>query len=129
MKIFLSYAPADRPWTNELASLLISAGLAVSSRETEIRLGEDWEDHFRRVFNASDLMVFIFTEHSAGNPNVLFELGVALGSKKPTRALWVASETSEVPAILKGRRLVRVQTPQEAAKQINAFISEQMAVA
>ena len=129
MKIFLSYASADRPWADELAALLISAGLEVSSRETEIHLGEDPEDHFRRVFNASDLMVFIFTEHSARNPDVLFELGVALGSKKPTRALWVAGEASEVPEILKGRRLTRVQTPQEAAQRINVFVSEQMAVA
>lgn len=129
MKIFLSYAIADRQWANALESALRVHGLEVSDWPSDFKIGGDLEEHFRRRIEAVDLVVPILTEQSVHSPHVMFELGAAKALGKQVIPVVKASEFSQIPPRLIGQTFIKANSPIDAADQIKRFASQRLAEA
>ena len=130
MKIFISSSFADQEWADELASLLEAAGVKVIGPNS-VSPGDRWEAFFRQSLESAEVVVAVLTNHSVRSQHLLFELGAAMGAKKQMILLLVAQEKElfELPPLLAGQFLLRVQSPQEAAERIKQHMTEQLAVA
>lgn len=129
MKIFLSYAFADREWVTELASMLQTAGIEVTDRESGYRLGDDIDQFFRESIGSAELIVPIITERWSHSPNALFELGAARAMGKQMLPLVIMRKelSTQVPEFLADQNFVRVESSQEAVEQIKRFAMTRMA--
>lgn len=131
MKIFLSYALADREWTNELASELRSEGIEVSSSDNGWRLDDNSGEALRQSMQSADLVIPVITSHSLNSPKALFEWGAVLTIKKPVLPLLITQKDEQLrpPFRWADHLSVQAASPQEAAEQIAEHASKMLAVA
>ena len=130
MKIFLSSALADREWTDALTTSLRSEGVEVTGPAEGLPESQ-WEGSLRQWLDAADIVIPVLTERSSRNPELLFELGAALGADKQIFCLLVTTEGKpiQLPPLLKDRPLAKVTTPQEAAERVRQYASGLLAAA
>lgn len=81
MKVFISHARADKEWAKNLVDQLKVRGLQAWLAEDELHPGSPWEEQVKTALIESDALVAILNEGTP-RPNVLFELGMALGQGK-----------------------------------------------
>jgi hypothetical protein len=119
--IFISHARADREWVRTFAESLTAQGVQVWLDELQIPAGERLEKAMEQGFRGSDVIAFVITPDNVRSPNLLFELGAALGMGK--RAVPILSkdvDTSELPYPLRVRRFLARESPEETAKKLVA---------
>jgi hypothetical protein len=114
MKVFLSYAHADRTLAQKVALGLKREGFDVWENLIDIFPGENWADKIAQALRESEAMVVLLTPNSLSSPYVNSEISYALGSKAYKGRLIpvvVGSPDSlpELPWILK--RLQMIQIP------------------
>ena len=83
LRIFLSYATADREYARRLRSLLSRRpNLRIFTTET-LSAGEDWESRLKDELSQSDIFVVLLSLNSVDSKWVLHELGAAWALDKP----------------------------------------------
>lgn len=81
MKVFISYAHADRALAQKVAAGLKESGFDVWERFSEFFPGENWADKTAQALRESEAMVVLLTPDSLSSPYVMSEVNYALGSK------------------------------------------------
>jgi nucleoside 2-deoxyribosyltransferase len=95
--LFISYSHDDADWVRAFADALRQERIDVWLDQWEIKLGESQRDALEAGLRHSDAIVAVVTRSNARNPNVIFELGVALGMGK--RLIPVVSKDLEASSI------------------------------
>jgi hypothetical protein len=122
LRIFLSYATADREYARRLRSLLSKwPNLRVFTTET-LSAGEDWESKLRDELSQSDIFVVLLSLNSVDSKWVLHELGAAWALDKPIISVVTHPEVlSRIPMDLREIQSVAVEyleSHPEVIKQI-----------
>jgi hypothetical protein len=81
MKVFISYARADRLLAKKVAKALQQDGLDVWYADMEIMPGDNWAVRIAQGLEEADAMVALLTPDALVSDNVLMEIGFALGKK------------------------------------------------
>lgn len=84
LRIFLSYAAADKAEARKLLHSLLSQrpDLQIFTTET-LSAGEDWESRLKQEISQCDIFVVVITRHSVDSAWVLQQLGAAWALNKP----------------------------------------------
>ncbi|HYX22635.1 MAG TPA: toll/interleukin-1 receptor domain-containing protein [Thermoanaerobaculia bacterium] len=118
-KVFISYSRDDAEWARRFAEALRKQSVEVWLDTWQIHAGEPLRDAIEAGLRGSDAIVSILSESNAQRPNVLFELGVALGAGKLLIPIIPADlEGSSVPFGLRSRRYLTKGAPDEAAREV-----------
>jgi TIR domain len=118
-RIFISHSRADRDWVRAFAESLKAQGVQVWLDDMQIQPGERLEDAIEEGLRNSDIVAFVITSDNVRGPNLLFELGAAIGMGK--RAVPIVSkdvETSDLPYPLRVRQFLLRESPEETAKKL-----------
>ena len=118
-RIFISHSRADRDWVRAFAESLKAQGVQVWLDDLQIQPGDRLEDAIEEGLRNSDVVAFVITSDNVRGPNLLFELGAAIGMGK--RAVPIVSkdvETSELPYPLRVRQFLLRESPEETAKKL-----------
>jgi|SRR5882724_6293172 len=118
-RIFISHSRADRDWVRAFAESLKAQGVQVWLDDLQIQPGERLEDAIEEGLRNSDVVAFVITSDNVRGPNLLFELGAAIGMGK--RAVPIVSkdvETSDLPYPLRVRQFLLRESPEETAKKL-----------
>jgi hypothetical protein len=119
MKVFLSYAPADKEWAKALASQLSNAGFKTWYADEELFPGDNWQLRIGQALEDSDAMIVLLSPDWAESRSARQEIQYALGSPKFGGRLIsvLIRPTENIPWIL--RRLQSVEgDPREVGKRI-----------
>ena len=82
MKVFLSFNHGDREIAQQVTKSLKSNGIEVSSL-AGTQAGENWPAKLEQDLRDSDEMVVLLTDKSQQSNSVIWEIGFAVGMKKP----------------------------------------------
>ena|GEM_PF-979024 len=110
LRVFLSYATADREYGRRLRGLLSKrSNLRIFTTET-LSAGEDWESKLRDELSQSDIFVVLLSLNSVDSGWVLHELGAAWALDKPIIPVVTNSEVfSKIPMDLRKAQLIEVE--------------------
>jgi nucleoside 2-deoxyribosyltransferase len=118
-KVFISYSHDDAEWVRRFAEALRQQDVSVWLDEWQVNAGEPLRDAIEAGLRSSDAIVSVLTRANAQRPNVLFELGVALGMGKPLIPIIPPDlESSAIPFGLRARRYLTKGAPDEAAREV-----------
>ena len=78
MKVFISHASTDSKLAKRVAHVLREAGFQVWD-ETQILPGDNWGTQLAEALQESEAMVVLLTPNSLHSPNLIHEVGYALG--------------------------------------------------
>ena len=118
-KVFISYSHEDAEWVRSFANALRGQHVTVWLDEWQVSPGEKLRDALEAGLRSSDAIVSVLTRANAQRPNVLFELGVALGMGKPLISIIPADlETSAIPFGLRTRRYLTRGEPDDLAREV-----------
>lgn len=118
-KVFISYSQFDAEWARSFAEALRTQGVDVWFDAWAVGPGQPLFEAMEAGLRSSDAIVAILPRDSGGNPNVFFELGVALGMGKLFIPI-IASEVDRdaLPLGIRARQLVRMGEPEVAAREV-----------
>lgn len=119
-KVFISYSHEDERFVRALREVLKSSSdvgiLDPSLKRIE---GEDIAGKISKMLKKSDIVISLLSPESANNPNVLFELGMAIGlGKKVIPIAKRNTDISSIPFNIRNRRLIVASDPRSAAKKL-----------
>lgn len=119
LKVFISYSHDDADWVCKFAEVLREQSVDVWLDKWQLRAGESFRDALEAGLRGSDAIVAILSAANARRPDILFELGVALGTGKR----WIPIvpddlDTAVVPYDVRTRRSVTKGAPDEAAREV-----------
>ena len=77
MKVFVSYALADRKWVCRFAACLRAFGAEVNSWGSSFHLGGDFDEMLSRRMATIDFVVLVLSEGFLAHGHILNELGTA----------------------------------------------------
>lgn len=118
-KVFISYSHDDAAWVRRFAEALRQHDVGVWLDEWQVRVGESLREAIEAGLRSSDAIVSVLTRVNAGQPAVLFELGVALGMGKPLIMIVPPDlDTTDIPFGLRTRRYLTKGAPDEAAREV-----------
>ena len=118
-KVFISYSHDDAEWARRFAEALRRQNVNVWLDEWQVSAGDSLRDAIEAGLRGSDAIVSVLTRANARHPNVLFELGVALGMGKLLIPIIPPDlDTSAIPFELRTRRYLTKGTPDEAAREV-----------
>jgi len=80
MKVFISHASTDAKLAKRVAHVLREAGFQVWD-ETQILPGDNWGTQLAEALQESEAMVVLLTPNSLHSPNLIYEVGYALGKE------------------------------------------------
>ena len=118
-QVFISYSHDDAEWVRRFAEALRQHNVNVWLDEWQINAGEPLREAIEAGLRSSDAIVSVLTGANARRPNVLFELGVALGMGKPLIPIIPPElDSSAIPFELRTRRYLTKGAPDEAAREV-----------
>lgn len=124
-RVFISYSHDDTKWVSAFAEVLRQKNVNVWLDQWEIALGEPLRDAIEAGLRQSDTIVTVVSRSNVNNPNMLFELGVALGMGK--RLIPIVAEdleASSIPFDLRVRRYITMGRPDEAAQEVASVVMQ-----
>jgi len=110
LRIFLSYAAADRTYAHKLRSFLSQRpNLRIFTTET-LSAGEDWESKLKDELSQCNIFVVLLSSNSVDSKWVLHELGAAWALNKPIIPIVTHPEIfSKIPLTLRGIKFVEIK--------------------
>ncbi len=132
-KIFISYSHGggvDTDWVRAFAKSLTAQGAQVWLDEWEVQAGEPLSDAIEQALRESEVVAFVLTPQTVQRPNLLFELGAAVGMGK--RVVPIAAkdfDATGLPHPLRIRKFLLQGSPAETAKRLLAQTAAEAAAA
>ena len=119
MRVFLSYARADRVFASKLGRELGKAGHEIWT-EREILPGDNWAKEIDSALRRADAIVAIVSPEALSSEFVSREWQFALGQEKFQNRLIpvVVKPTEDMPWIFDRLQAVRTSSPQRAASEL-----------
>lgn len=87
MKVFISHSHSDALLAARLSKALEGSGLEVWDPDRELFPGDNWAREISRALEESEAMVVLLTPAAIDSPNVMREMGFALGAKNYSNRL------------------------------------------
>lgn len=117
-KVFISYSHDDAEWVGKFAEALREHGVDVWLDTWQVHAGEPLRDAIEAGLRGSDAIA-VLSPTNTRRPNVLFEVGFALGTGK--RLIPIVPEDLEssfIPFELRTRRYLTKGSPDSAAREV-----------
>jgi hypothetical protein len=124
--VFISHPQSEDSdkWVREFADSLRTQGANVWFDETDALSAESYPELLEKALRRSDLFVFVVSPESVTRPSVLFEMGAALGGRKPlVTVVPDGFDPTRLPEPLRLRQHLVQSSPDETAHQIMSSIS------
>jgi len=118
-QFFISYQRTDASWAREFADSLRKRGASVWFDQYQIRGGDIWTDAIEEGLRGSEYLVPVITAENLGSPNLLFELGAAIGMRK--KIVPIVSEDlppSSLPREIRIRQYLVRHSPEATADEL-----------
>lgn len=123
--VFLSYARQDQSWVEEFVRALRARGIHEWFDNDAVKSGEDLSDKLLQALRESETVIVFLSSTSIKNPNVLFEMGAAIGGDKQIIPVLLGEvNAQEVPLQLSSRRWIRAGSPAETGKQVAEILEK-----
>jgi nucleoside 2-deoxyribosyltransferase len=115
--VFISYShrDLDRTWLDAFAAALKERNLHIWLDEWNVKPGDRIADAVEAALRRSDAIVAVISGEAFRNPNVYFEIGVALGAGKRLILVVDPAAATEMPPDLRQRMWVALRDPDETA--------------
>ena len=121
LRIFFSYALADKARAQPLRRLLSQQAQVRIFSTDELSAGDDVLSHLREEIVGCDLFVVLLSPEALNSSWVLHELGAAWGLEKPIVAVMTQPQVS-VPVDLSKASIVRL-TSLESAEEVDQLLA------
>ena len=126
-RVFISHTRLDGEWTTSFAKSLAGHGVAPWLDFLSISSGKNSAEQLESALRDSEAVVAVFSSDETANSNVLFEVGAALGMKKPFIVIAPdVQASSRLPASLHGMVYIRRGTPAETASVVARTLEQQL---
>lgn len=120
MTVFISSNNRDSEWLQSFAHALEHRGFEVWRDSTEIDWGDSWREALETGLRTSDVLVAVLDAELPATPNVLFELGAALGMGKTIVPIVPrGANPQELPLNRKLHRYLIRDTPERTAEELS----------
>jgi hypothetical protein len=120
-RVFISYSSQDRDWAQAFAQSLKEFGAEVWFDQWKVPAGEAWPASFEKGLRESDVIAVVINLADLSRPNLLFEVGAAVGmGKRVVPILPRDFQSSELPYPLRVRQAILRETPEETARKLVA---------
>jgi len=114
-----SYSHIDSEWVHQFANALKQQGVNVWLADWQIAAGESFVDALESGLRASDVIVAILSPHNVASPNVLFEIGFAVGmGKKLIPIVPQEFDKSTIPFDLLHYTFLVQEQPEKTAREV-----------
>lgn len=126
--VFISYSHSkakEKEWVRKLAKRLSDHNFSVWFDESNLRPGDNLPQAIEKGLRNSKTFITILSRGSESRPNLLFELGLAIGAGKqliPVVAKDV--DSSKLPFEIRSRRFLSMSSPNETARQLMQAIHQ-----
>jgi hypothetical protein len=118
-RVFVSYSHSDAQWLGDLVESLHDLGIDVETDISSIPAGEKFADALEHSLRNCDAIVILLSEYNVKSPTVFFDIGAALGMRKPLISIVPKDlDVATIPVELRKRRNLSKGTPQDAAREI-----------
>ena len=122
-KVFISHSTKDSEWVRQFAEALRKQDVTVWLADLEVKFGESLRGALETGLRESDAIVVLLSPTNARNPNVFFELGVALGTgKKLIPVVDEHLDPSSIPFDVRTRRYLIKRSPDETAQEVASAV-------
>jgi nucleoside 2-deoxyribosyltransferase len=120
IKVFISYSRKDENFARLLRETLESfAEVVVLGPTAEIARSDKVADKISRMLRESDVVIALLSPDSVANPNVIFEIGIAVGlGKKVIPVAKRGADISLIPFNIRDRKVVMSTGPKSTARRI-----------
>ena len=124
MRVFLSYADADRAWAQKLTAAMQASGLEAWDSAQQVLPGDNWAAKVAAALESSDAMVVLLSPAALASANVRNDIQYALGSPNfKDRLITVNVRAAKnIPWIL--RELPLVQGVDQSPARVAARIAD-----
>lgn len=136
MKVFISYAHANRDLAKKVSESLKHAGFTVWDSEEEVLPGDNWAEKIASALEEADAMVVLLTEESLLSRAVRREIDYALGKKTFKDRLipvFVGSpemlSEENIPWILRRLKIIKLSGSLQAEGELDQIAQALQAVA
>ena len=122
MEIFISHSERDTDWARSFAQSLKQRGVTVwiDALDENVMPGESWPERLETGLRGSDVLVALFDAESSSKPNLLIELGAALGmGKRVVPIVPRGMDPSALPLNLHLRRYLIRNSPEQTAEELS----------
>jgi len=118
-RVFISHSHSDEGWVRQFASSLEQHGVDVWLDYHSLQWGESITEAVEKGLRESSVIVLLVTPDSIKSPNLFFEIGAAMGMRKPLIPV-VSRELdpSMLPASLRERNYLVKGTPETTAQEL-----------
>ena len=125
--VFISYSHSDSEWVRRFANTLKEQNVAVWLDEWQVAAGESIVEALETGLRASDVIVAVLSSHNIASPNVLFELGFAVGmGKRLIPIVPRGLEISMIPFDLRSRKFLIQGQPDETAHEVITALEKEV---
>ena len=126
LKVFISHSHKDSEYIKLLMeSLQELTDIEIIDPKNLLSSGKTTLQNNSRLVKESDLILTLLTTESKDNPNVLFELGMAIAlNKKIIPITKQNTDISSIPFDIKSRNIIVSRTPLSTAKRVVKDISK-----
>ena len=122
-KVFISHQAHDTDWARSFAKALKERGISVWFDEFDVQPGESWRDALESGLRESDVLVALLDADAPAKPNLLFELGAAIGMGKRVVPIVPKNlDPSALPLDLRLRRYLIRDTPEHTAEELSTSL-------
>ena len=117
--VFISYSIGDANWARSFAEALKQRGVAVWLDQFQIAAGDSLRDALEAGLRESDVLVTLVDAGASIKPNLLFELGAAIGmGKRVVPIVPPELDASKLPSELRSRRYLLRDSPEHTADEL-----------
>jgi predicted nucleotide-binding protein len=118
-KVFISHSREDAGWVRQFAEALRQQNIDVWLDDGQVHAGDSMRDALEAGLRSSDAIVSVLSGENVRRPNVLFELGAALGLGKALIPIISPDvDASTIPAGFRTRRYLTKGAPDQAAREV-----------
>lgn len=119
-RVFISHSYKDEHFARSLRETLTAlSNVVVLDPTRKLPKGEKIADRISKMLRDSDVVIALLSPESSQNPDVLFELGIAVGLGK--RVIPIArrnTDISSIPFNIRDRNVIVNTGPKSTAKRL-----------
>jgi hypothetical protein len=124
--VFLSHTTEDKKWVRDFAEALSEHGIPVWLADRDLAPGQSWREAIEKALRESESIISVIdTAPDQEWSWVLYEIGLAMGMKKPILLILPPDAALDhLPKHLRERAVLRKSNPEEVARKVAKLRAE-----